>query len=247
MKYFTTEEIKSKHRDEISEVLSQCIAKNVRYNLAFELVKKYAAQLPKPTDAIILDLGVAGGAFLKQLAEAGYKNLYAHDIDDYLQPDVKKLVKEFKVAELSTEKLPWPDQSFDIVTGWCVFPHLENPFFAGREVSRVLKPGGLLLFSAPNLTAAGAIEQFLKIGYFGSYRPSDNHIAMLPPNIVEKTFAKYGFKIINTDYLVIPKIFYGFKGSLRNAVYKFADRFPRFKKFLKHRWGYNVIYILQKI
>lgn len=246
MKYFTTEEIKSKHREEISEILSQCIAKNVRYNLAFELVKRYSEKLAKPTEAVILDLGVAGGAFLKQLSAAGYKNLYAHDIDSYLPEDAKKIVKEFKTAELNTEKLPWADQQFDFVTAWCVLPHLENPFFAGREVARVLKSGGYFLFSAPNITSAGAIEQFLKVGYFGSYRPTNNHIAMLPPNIVEKTFAKYGLRVIDTDYLVIPKIFYGLKGWFRNAVYRLADQFPKFKRFLKHRWGYNVIYILQK-
>jgi len=247
MQYFTTEELKNARREEVAAVLTNCAGKNVRYNLAFELVKKYTSQMPKPTEAAILDLGVAGGAFLKQLHNAGFRNLCAQDIVNYLAEDAKKIVKEFKTVELNTEKLPWPDKSFDIVTGWCVLPHLENPFFAGREVARVIKTGGYFMFSAPNMTSAGAIEQFLKIGYFGSYRPTNNHIAMLPPNIIEKTFKKYGFELVDTDYLVIPKIFYGLKGSLRNFVYRFADRFPRFKKWLKHRWGYNAVYILKKV
>lgn len=246
MKYFTTEELKNARRDEVAAVLTNCAGKNVRYNLAFELVKKYTANVPKSTDAAILDLGVASGAFLKQLYDAGYRNLYAQDIVNYLPDDAKKIIKEFKTVELNTEKLPWADKAFDIVTAWCVLPHLENPFFAGREAARVLKSGGYFLFSAPNMTSAGAIEQFLKIGYFGSFRPTNNHIAMLPPTIVEKTFQKYGFELVDTDYLVIPKIFYGFKGSLRSVIYKFADSFPRFKRFLKHRWGYNTVYILKK-
>ncbi len=245
MRYFTTEELKENNRDEVARVLKDCVGKNVRYNLAFELIEDYAKRAPAPQEVTILDLGVASGYFLKQLHKKGYRNLFAHDIDEYLPPETKKLFREFKTAELNTEKLPWPDNSFDFVTAWCVLPHLENPFHAAREAHRVLKPGGIFLFSAPHLTSRGSIDFFLKYGYFAGYRETNNHIAMLPPSIVKKTLSKY-FTVLDLQYLVVPKIFAGLKGRIREALYGFSKRFPRFRTYLGKRWGYNLIYILQK-
>lgn len=245
MKYFTTKELKNEYRDEAKRTLSSCIAKNVRYNLARDLLIKYAKKLSFSKEANILDLGAASGYFLKQLSEMGYKNLYGHDIDDYLPEEVKKEIKEFKIAELNTEKLPWPDNFFDAITGWCVLPHLENPFFAAREVARTLKPGGLFIFTAPHIASRPSIDFFSKKKYFAGYRETNNHISFLPMSIVKKAFLK-DFDLLDIDFLIVPKIFDGWKGKIRKTIYNLSIFRPKWRKFLKDRWGYNIVYILTK-
>jgi len=42
------------------------------------------------------------------------------------------------------------DSSFDVIVSSEVIEHLENPRFIAREWFRLLKPGGILLFSTPN-------------------------------------------------------------------------------------------------
>lgn len=49
------------------------------------------------------------------------------------------------------EKIPYPDESFDIVVSDNVLEHLPNPEDVFREVSRVLRPGGHFMAKTPNL------------------------------------------------------------------------------------------------
>ena len=50
----------------------------------------------------------------------------------------------------SAERLPFEDGSFSLVTANMVVEHVAEPETLLREVSRVLKPGGLFLFHTPN-------------------------------------------------------------------------------------------------
>jgi SAM-dependent methyltransferase len=48
------------------------------------------------------------------------------------------------------ENLPFDAQSFDLVFHSFVAEHLEAPEVVNREIARVLRPGGLLLFETPS-------------------------------------------------------------------------------------------------
>ena len=47
-------------------------------------------------------------------------------------------------------RLPFADESFDLVTANMVVEHLDQPANQFREVQRVLKPGGKFIFHTPN-------------------------------------------------------------------------------------------------
>jgi len=48
------------------------------------------------------------------------------------------------------QKLPFAEDSFDLLTARSVVEHIEAPLLFLQEVTRVLKPGGKLLFATPN-------------------------------------------------------------------------------------------------
>lgn len=229
MQYFTPEEIK-KNKDDIVKKFE------IREGRRFLAIKgrniHIFTKFIKEKGAKILDFGAGSGAFLKTIYELGYKNIYGLDIDNYLDKNIKPLVKELKLADASFDKFDWPDNNFDAVTAWEVFEHLENPHHAVREVHRILKPGGLLLMSIPNIFHIVSKLVFFKRGLFPRWNETNNHIAVFPHGIFEKTFLKY-FNLIEEGYvhsrIALP------------GLYKISALLPENKWF-----GTWVYYVLSK-
>lgn len=109
---------------------------------------------PQPGE-VILECGIGTGQPLaKAVAEAGAK---VHGVDiasSILEECRAQLMSSQEKVDLCSgdvEALPYLDNTFDkvyaISTTWCL-PNLEQ---ALAEMSRVVRPGGLLLFDALNL------------------------------------------------------------------------------------------------
>lgn len=56
-------------------------------------------------------------------------------------------------VDLETESFPWADGSFDVVIANQVFEHLKNVWLPMSEIARILRVGGHLVFSVPNLAS----------------------------------------------------------------------------------------------
>jgi SAM-dependent methyltransferase len=88
----------------------------------------------------------------------GHADWLARELDEVsfacgLDPDHGALLRNRLYRSLvvaSAENLPFKNSSFDLVILAWVLEHLEAPPVALREISRVLKPGGRLVFLTPN-------------------------------------------------------------------------------------------------
>jgi SAM-dependent methyltransferase len=107
--------------------------------------------LPDPATRI-LDLGCGSGALLERLLLMGYVNLVGVDIS----PPALDGRIHYQQADLDDFQLDRPDASFDLVLAVEVIEHIENQGLFLRELARLLKPGGLALFTTPNLHSAQA-------------------------------------------------------------------------------------------
>lgn len=247
MKYFTVDELRKGGREEIMASLKDYVGRNIRDSFAADLVARYSKQLfNSPLSELgVLDYGVASGAFAEQLSEKGFRDIYGLDLDNYLSEKNSKLVKEFKIVDLNLDALPWANDFFQVVTAWCVLPHLENPHHCIRETLRVLRPGGLFILSIPHLMSKASINYFLKHEDFSRYAPQNNHIAVFTPGVFQNTVLRY-FEKVNMEYLIDPRIFQGLRGKLRKLIFDLSDRISFAKKYLEKLWGYNQIWILRK-
>lgn len=65
-------------------------------------------------------------------------------------------------CDIEKETLPFDDDAFDAVVFNELFEHLRiNPVFTLSEVRRVMKPGGIMMLSSPNLRSLDGIRNFI--------------------------------------------------------------------------------------
>lgn len=66
-------------------------------------------------------------------------------------------------VNLETTPLPIEDETFDYIMCSEVIEHMEqDPMFMLSELNRVLKPGGLMILTTPNIASSSGINRILK-------------------------------------------------------------------------------------
>lgn len=128
-----------------------------------------AAELIADRNSALLDVGCGTAALLVRLRERGYTNLLGLDIDPPGPMD--KIV--FHAVDLDSGRWPLDDNSVDFAFAVEIVEHIENMGALLNELQRVLKPGGRVLVTSPNLHSVearlrlllqGRLKQFDDIG-----------------------------------------------------------------------------------
>jgi ubiquinone/menaquinone biosynthesis C-methylase UbiE len=99
----------------------------------------------------ILDLGSGEGEASVALAKATGAQVVCADISELAVRRCRDRGFESHLVQLGHSKLPFSEASFDLVYMTEVIEHLANPDGAIEEVRRILRPGGHLVLSTPNL------------------------------------------------------------------------------------------------
>lgn len=123
----------------------------------YRLLKKVIVSMLKgavPSDAKLMDMACWDGEATRYYGDnLGIKDL--HGLDFFEDQIAKALGNGVKVSkcDLELEAFPLPDSSFDVVVANQIFEHLKQIYRPIGEIHRILKPGGLFLFSVPNLAS----------------------------------------------------------------------------------------------
>lgn len=102
--------------------------------------------LPNKRRAKLLDIGCGTGDLMCNIfrRKPDWK-IYGIDISTAMLRQARQKNKQLILRKGDVHHLPFPDNTFDIVTNTISFHHYENPLKALLEMYRVLKPGGVLL------------------------------------------------------------------------------------------------------
>lgn len=110
----------------------------------------------------VLDVGAAPLVMTAALQASGF-DVCAIDLDpERFARVTTELELDVRRCDIETDALPVADESIDAVLFNELFEHLRiDPIFTLGEVRRVLKPGGTLLLSTPNLRSLRGIRNLL--------------------------------------------------------------------------------------
>jgi len=179
--------------------------------LAHEAIHETVAQVlgAQTLRGLLLDVPAGEGALAARLRRAGF-DVRCCD----LYPQIFRLPEvEIKGGDLSAT-LPYADESFDFIT--CVegLEHIENPQQAVREFARLLRAGGQLVVTVPNILNIEERIKWLLHGYTSHFKPISRealarvraqlgtmeemalHINPISYAELRHTLEKYGFEIV---------------------------------------------------
>lgn len=140
------------------------LSTNTILESAVDMVSKLHSKFP----AEHLDIGSGHGDLIQLLRSRFELQSSACDYTDTL---MKLEGVKVQVANLNSEGLPYSDAAFDLVTCTEVIEHLEHYRFTLREMYRVLKPGGTLVLSTPNILNLKSRIRFLIFGFYNLFGP----------------------------------------------------------------------------
>jgi SAM-dependent methyltransferase len=180
--------------------------------LAHEAIHETVARIlgsAQTKRGLLLDVPAGEGALAARLLDAGF-DVRCCD----LYPEIFRLrAVEIKGGDLSGT-LPYADETFDFIT--CVegLEHIENPQQAIREFSRLLRAGGELVVTVPNILNIEERVKWLLHGYTSHFKPISRealarvraeergameeialHINPISYAELRYTLEKYGFEI----------------------------------------------------
>lgn len=138
----------------------------------------------------LLDVGCGNGQFLATMREMGWEVLG-------VEPDgqaVKMAQKRFglNVYEGALEKIAFPDDSFDAITMSHVVEHLSDPTGTLRECQRVLKRGGRLVLTVPNIESLG--HRLYRESWRGLEVP--RHLFLFSPSTLRGCVEQAGLQVL---------------------------------------------------
>ena len=110
-----------------------------------------------------LDIGSGYGDLISEVISEFNVKPYACDYTDQLMQLSNQSVD---IVDLNKQKLPYNNNYFDLVTLTEVIEHLEDYRGNLKDIFRVLKPGGILVISTPNILNINSRIRFLFFGFW---------------------------------------------------------------------------------
>lgn len=129
-----------------------------------------------PSGTQIVDLGAGQGAFSARLADAGYAvTAVDKNAEDFRAPGVGFLPVNFDFGAEVESFIEQHRDRFDAAIGMEVIEHVENPWDYCRLLLSLVRPGGIVLITTPNVESVHSRVNFLVSGMFDHFSIEDFH------------------------------------------------------------------------
>ena len=189
-----------------------------------------------------LDFGCGAGGFLKFLRErstlAGHPLvLTGHDVGSYAE--LLKTTDGFRILDFE-EINREPSAQFDVISLIEVIEHIPEPAATIALVSRLLKPGGLLLLTTGNLDSPVARRH----GIHYRYCAPEIHVSLFNPRCLARLYTAHGLTLFSVRYhgTVIFKVVKSLRHRpVLRAIANLALKFPPFVRLVDTLYGVSAM------
>uniref|UniRef100_UPI00124C43F6 class I SAM-dependent methyltransferase n=1 Tax=Acinetobacter sp. TUM15103 TaxID=2609137 RepID=UPI00124C43F6 len=111
---------------------------------------KFIKEIEKYSNAVVLDLGCGGGHVAYNVANHA-DLVFAYDLSHEMLDTVSKAANDRKIKNIFVqqgiaEDMPFTDEQFDVVISRYSAHHWQHVPTAMKEINRVLKPNGTVIF-----------------------------------------------------------------------------------------------------
>jgi 2-polyprenyl-3-methyl-5-hydroxy-6-metoxy-1,4-benzoquinol methylase len=182
--------------------------------------RKRAKQLAKklPAKAKILDIGCGNGNFLASMLRYGDFELHGIEMEGNSAKRAAK-IKEINLNIGSIEESTYPENSFDAISIFHVFEHLEEAKKTLDIIKKILKPGGYLVLSFPNIDSIQAKR------FKGDWLHLDppRHLLYFAPNHFIALMESNNYSLLKTKYFSTEQNPFGMVQSYLNRWSKKKD------------------------
>lgn len=161
-----------------------------------------AAEPPAP--GTLLDIGCGTGAL-----HASLRGLYAEYIGcDVVRYDGFDAGLRFVQADLNRAPYPVEDASADVVACVETIEHLENPRLVVRELARIVRPGGLVLITTPNVLSFLSKLTLVVKNQFQGFRQGEYpaHITSLVEEDLLHILSECGLEQLRVEYSNVGRV-----------------------------------------
>jgi SAM-dependent methyltransferase len=156
--------------------------------LLFRIARLRALRLMGVRRGTVLDIGCGGGQFLRVIERVGYTG-WGTELSEAAAAGARRVVGD-RVRVGPLVGCAFATGQFDAVTAWQAFEHLHDPEATLRECHRIMRPGGALVLSVPNIESWQA--RWAGADWFHLDLP--RHLFHYSPRTLGAMLAAHGFR-----------------------------------------------------
>jgi SAM-dependent methyltransferase len=165
------------------------------------------------TNARILDIGCGNGRFLQYLGTKGNFELHGIEREGNSERRASR-IPGIRLFVGSLKHDTYTSNYFDAITLFHVFEHIDNPDEMLQIIKNILKPGGVLVMSFPNINSYQA--KWFKGDWLHLDPP--RHLFYFKPVDFIGLMKKKGFVLVHEQYVSFEQNPYGLVQSILNKV-----------------------------